>query len=630
MTVRKNLPRWAVGAFFALFLLLGLLTAGDYGPCWDETDEMDILRMNLWEYARVLRLDETPFEALSTEEHPLTISRLTPISESIEQDHGIALFYPMAGVVMNPNLSEENRSLYWHMACWCVMTLGAAALYGFLREIGFSRLWALAGPMLILLTPRFFAEGHYNNKDIALFSMTLCILYASIRLMKRPTFPRAVLCGIVGAFLFNIKVAGLAIWGLCMLSVLLAQIVQKRVNGKVVGIGACALLTFLAGYALLTPALWQNPLAFGKYLVTNALSFTRWENYLLFRGTVFDYTHQQQPWYYLPYMLLATTPIWILLVSALGAVIGAVGVFLPVAAKPANPDLKENPTGSAKLANLVCQNSLTGMTKPAGFDLQDGLSGTATLANPDFQDNPTGTAKPANPASKDNPNELAKPADSVCLDNLNEVEKRITGLWILLLFFLPLLFAICTRTRVYNGWRHFYFLYAPMLVGAACGLRWLCTRPFKKWPRRVVAVVLCLCALGSGSGILTQQPFQYAYYNAAARLDQQNELDYWNVSARSALRKLLSLREGSWTVAPCDLWTQDALNKAINALSPEEQRRLILADSPQAAEAVLVNPTYALLGGYTSPESAETLVELQSYGQTIMRVETGAREETRP
>ena len=46
--MKKAFPRWAVCLFFAVFLALGLLTAADYGPTWDESTEMDILRMNLW------------------------------------------------------------------------------------------------------------------------------------------------------------------------------------------------------------------------------------------------------------------------------------------------------------------------------------------------------------------------------------------------------------------------------------------------------------------------------------------------------------------------------------------------------------------------------------------------------
>ena len=96
----KNCPRWAVALFFAAFLLIGLFTAADYGPTWDEQDEMDILRMNLWEYSRFFGLDESAYEKRAANASGLTISALTSISESIEQDHGIAAFYPMAGVVM--------------------------------------------------------------------------------------------------------------------------------------------------------------------------------------------------------------------------------------------------------------------------------------------------------------------------------------------------------------------------------------------------------------------------------------------------------------------------------------------------------------------------------------------------
>ena len=99
--LKKAFPRWAVVLFFAAFLLFGLFTAADYGAPWDEQDEMDILRMNLWEYARAFGLDESAFEKRAALGSDLTISVLTPISESIEQDHGIAAFYPMVGVVMS-------------------------------------------------------------------------------------------------------------------------------------------------------------------------------------------------------------------------------------------------------------------------------------------------------------------------------------------------------------------------------------------------------------------------------------------------------------------------------------------------------------------------------------------------
>ena len=48
------------------------------------------------------------------------------------------------------------------------------------------------------------------------------------------------------------------------------------------------------------------------------MAFQRWNGYVLFRGSVFDTTSQPLPWYYLPYMMLATTPLWILMLCAAG------------------------------------------------------------------------------------------------------------------------------------------------------------------------------------------------------------------------------------------------------------------------------------------------------------------------
>ena len=187
--MNKALPRWAVCVFFAVFLALGLLTAADYGPSWDEQTEMDILRMNLWEYARVLGLDESRFETLAARQGPLSIETLRPISQSIEQDHGTAAFYPFGWVVLDLSLTGAQQSALWHMACWAVFTLGGFALYATLRQMGLSRGWALLGPVCLLLTPPFFAHGHFNNKDIALFSLALCALWQALALAREIDLP---------------------------------------------------------------------------------------------------------------------------------------------------------------------------------------------------------------------------------------------------------------------------------------------------------------------------------------------------------------------------------------------------------------------------------------------------------
>lgn len=516
----KVCPRWVIALFFAVFLLMGLFTAADYGPTWDEQDEMDILRMNLWAYSRAFGLDESAFERRAANASGLTISALMPISESIEQDHGIAAFYPMAGVVMSETITEALRSQLWHMWCWVIFTLGAVALYGVCRELGLERGAALLGPVMLLLSPQFFAHGHFNNKDIALMSLALCVLWQGLRLMKKPAFSTALLFSFFGALAANTKVAGLALWGLCALFVLIEQVWKKRMTVRVWMIAAVTALTLIVFYALFTPALWAHPATFLRYLAGNALSFSRWQNSLLFRGTVFELWRESLPWYYLPYMIAATTPLWALLLMAVGCVCA------------------------------VCRRSL-----PLALTM--------------------------------------------------------------LMWLLPLAFAVITRTHVYNGWRHFYFLYGPMLALAAFGLHQL----MQARRRRLIAGLLAVCMVFTGVGIIAQHPHQQAYYQPLIQLrgTDYNELDYWNVSAKKALEELAEETTGDIAIRPADLWTEDALGKAILTLDADTASRFTVAED---APYVLVNPTYVNFSGFDAA-GMECAVRLTAYGQAIMEIYKG-------
>lgn len=543
--MNKALPRWAVCAFFAVFLALGLLTAADYGPSWDEQTEMDILRMNLWEYARVLGLDESRFETLAARQGPLSIETLRPISQSIEQDHGTAAFYPFGWVVLDLSLTGAQQSALWHMACWGVFTLGGFALYAALRQMGLSRGWALLGPVCLLLTPPFFAHGHFNNKDIALFSLSLCGLWQALALARRPGFARGVCFALCGALAANTKVAGLALWGLCALYVLIRLLMERRMTPRVWGVAGVTVLSFAALYALLTPALWADPAAFFGYLLSNAVAFQRWNGYVLFRGSVFDTTSQPLPWYYLPYMMLATTPLWVLLLFAAGT---AAALW----------------TGARRLR--------------------------------------------------------ARDASG------------LVPLLAALLWLLPLAFAVLTGTRVYNGWRHFYFLYGPMLALAVLGARELWTH-MRGARRRVFAALLGLCMAFTGVGIATQHPYQYAYYQPLVQLRgmDYNELDYWNVSARDALVRLAEAYDGALTVEPADLWSEYALRRALASLPDELAGRFVCLPEGSGARFVLSNPTYACFSGFSPGADMAQCVTLSAYGHPIMILyERTAKEADRP
>lgn len=300
--LKRTLPRWLIPLFFLLVLVLGLVTAPQYGRPWDERLEMDILRMNLWEYVRAVGAEESAF-AFWQEQGNGTTSELCPSAKASNRDHGAAAFYPLAGVVLDTTITEHSRMLLWHLWCWALFTLGALALYGCCRELELSRAVSVAAVGFLLLSPRFFAEGHYNNKDTVLMVLTLCVLWTALRLMARPGVWRGLLFALAGAFCANMKVIGFALWGLCALFVLLRQLLRHNGGRRVWAAGLAAFFGFIGFYALLTPALWREPLAFFRYLVENALDFSRWKNYVRFRGQTYLLGKDRLPRIYLPYMI---------------------------------------------------------------------------------------------------------------------------------------------------------------------------------------------------------------------------------------------------------------------------------------------------------------------------------------
>ncbi|MCL1855596.1 MAG: glycosyltransferase family 39 protein, partial [Clostridia bacterium] len=443
--------RMFVLAFFSVLFLAGLLVSGDYGlPC-DEPAEQAILRENLKEYA--LQIGGPESEA-SRYYDGLNVRR---ISESIEKDHGQCAYYLAAPILQVPD--GTLRTVLWHGYTWLWFMAGVIAAYGFGREMGMDRLSACAAALLLYLSPRFFAEGHYNNKDIVLLSLVLLSLWMGLRLLKKQTLLRGILFSLAGAMAANTKVVGMLPWALTALSVVILISARKAWTGRRLAVAMGTAAAFLAGYGLLTPALWPDPAAFFAHAIQNASGFSRWTGVVVFRGMVFDHPVNPLPRYYLPYMILVTLPLYTLPLAALG-------------------------------------------------------QGVAVLR-------------------------VGRQGKSALLD-----EKTLALLVLSLSWMIPLGFVMAARPLVYNGWRHFYFLFAGLALLAGYGLQILVKAAGQKkkapWARWAAYVLLCGCFVSTAVQLIVNHPFQYGYYNILRQgmAATQMELDYWDVSTVNAMKLL--------------------------------------------------------------------------------------------
>lgn len=214
--------------------------------------------------------------------------------------------------------------------------------------------------------------------------------------------------------------------------------------------------------------------------------------------------------------------------------------------------------------------------------------------------------------------------------------QNVDGTWYLLTMvcscLIPLGYAILSETPVYNGWRHFYFVYMAMLLlvaqGVSCLLKKFKSHGREKWLVTLLGLYVFILAMG----ILAAYPHEYAYYNSLAgeKVEENYELDYWDMSFKHAYEWILQDHEGDHisnekikigTISTPAYWGLEAQQKAIRG----KQNMLInLCDNFIDAEYVIVNPTYALMYGISDYEYVrENYIlkyQIVSYGNVICEI----------
>ncbi len=92
MHLSKRKQNLILALFFIVLTLVGLWMGTNYGVPWDERDEQKILVFHLYEYAYQLLGKDSAIVQFAAK------MGAEPISSSIERDHGVAPFYPLAPV----------------------------------------------------------------------------------------------------------------------------------------------------------------------------------------------------------------------------------------------------------------------------------------------------------------------------------------------------------------------------------------------------------------------------------------------------------------------------------------------------------------------------------------------------
>ncbi|MEA4940143.1 MAG: glycosyltransferase family 39 protein [Christensenella sp.] len=504
-TIQPNTRRWIVAALFLVMFIAGLLVTPDYGMPWDELTEIRTLGSNVREYVGLVRGEQNEPKVSATGiEFP-------DASENVDMDHGQSVYYPFSPLLFVTFGDGGARTimLLWHGYTFLIFLLGVFALYKIAAFLFKDWKYGIVAALFLYLSPRFFAEGHYNNKDVMAMSMILLCLWFFIRFLETRKLGSALLFALFSAICTNMRISGLFFFGLLGLLYLVVLSVKKEWSWKALLLGLSMILSFVVFYFVLTPGMWKAPFEFIKYVFARSSNFSDWPGYVFYLGR----TCRPVPWHYIPVMIALTTPPFIVALMLFGF-----GSFFFAAFRQKAVELF-----SGYLRYLL-----------------------------------------------------------VCVAYV--------------VVFLG--FAMIRQPILYDNWRHFYFLYGPLLLLAVFGLQQLIQLLHGKWKflaigtvsAQILAMLLIVCL---------SHPFQFVYFNKLAGSDPASkfDMDYWNVSQAQALMRLVDTVDSDEqiSVTSTDWYTGDGLDKAYKILSASYQSRIRLIfvgyyQIARGADYLMVNP----------------------------------------
>lgn len=295
---------------FIIMLLLGLWVTPNYGMPWDELLEIRTLGSNVREYIGLFAGEENR-PVRST-----TGIAFTDYTENPDMDHGQSAFYPFAPLLFANLGSEGPRTLMilYHGYNFLLFMAGVICLYFIGKHLTKDWKYGLAASLFMYLSPRMFAEGHINSKDMVAMSLVIVCFWFGIKMIETKKFGYAVVLALMAAVATNMRITSMLIFLLIGLVYILYLSTKKLWSKRNFWVGMTSVLSFLGFSYILTPAAWRTPLEYIGYVIDRSSNYEDWPGMVFFQGV----SYRPVPWYYIPVMIGVTTPILFLVLSLIG------------------------------------------------------------------------------------------------------------------------------------------------------------------------------------------------------------------------------------------------------------------------------------------------------------------------
>lgn len=327
--------RFFVIALFLLFLAIGLSIVNDYGCGPDEGIERQTSLVNFRYMIDRLNLP------VPDRWHSF-LAYLPELKSYRDRYYGTALHQPLVLIEALTNFSFENPQFYRLRHLFTFLNWYAAAIvfYRVLRRRFSNRAVALIGCGFLILSPRFFAESFYNNKDILFTAWTIFTLAALARWLENPTTKRTLIAAFILALTVNTRLNGIAYLPIAVLIGFIAPLRAHKPVRPFIIHSVALIALFMIFLILVTPNLWETP------LTTLAETFQFSSNHPnhdaannLFKGQHIDASQSKT---YLVTWIALTTPTAILILSLIGVVVILVRTLNAIRDRSLSNKIKES------------------------------------------------------------------------------------------------------------------------------------------------------------------------------------------------------------------------------------------------------------------------------------------------
>ena len=144
---------------------------------------------------------------------------------------------------------------------------------------------------------------------------------------------------------------------------------------------------------------------------------------------------------------------------------------------------------------------------------------------------------------------------------------------------IPIIAVIALDSHVYDGWRHLYFIYAPICLLATLALGRIAAA-LKSKPRLRAGVYALIAASLAITAVqmVRLHPYQYIYFNPFAgvheNLGETYEMDYWGIGRREALEWLLTTYSERHMIVKTDVASRWDIDRNLYVFPKDERRRI--------------------------------------------------------